>query len=1111
MSVLESTDQYIARLSSFRGIENQAKARYILYGVHENEENFPNFDHQLTVKTVGLAFICLEVACSCLSKGNVAEAMNYFEKGASLLEYNYAAKRDENEGITEFNLMVSGLAYYCGCQYSKAFVTIRKSRYETPFTQMIYNFLCKDFAGVEQIVKTILLTEPDGREITNAYNILAARAFSLVIDYFYYGEGRYLERAEDILEDATTLALCGDDPAVWWEFRLLRIIFYQFRESSLWANLKDHPQYKVDDNGWRAFFEEFSDVFERRGLAMPDWDKEAKDTVRSYIHSLCFRKVPIIELFISQRHALEKVLEENGTVVSLPTSSGKTRVAEMVILQTLLYRSTSKVLYIAPYRSLAYEMEENFATAFKTIGYSVSHLYGGAQFTSVDRDEMEDARLLIATPEKAKAILRSNADVVNSIKLVVMDEGHLLGKQDREVGNEMFTEELKYIVSHNGGKFLVLSAVLPNADDMSLWLTNHQDRVIQDDWRPSSQRLGLLCYYRNQVNLEWKGDYPCFNNRFVTGNNDKKTAVAKAAIRLAEMGSVLIYCPKTKEVMSNAQAMFQLIEEDDDIDWGDDLDWRRYCMICQETEEDKELLRYAKKGILCHHGNLKDDLRRYVERLLRKGKARFIYATNTLAQGVNLGVATVIVMNIWRGAGEKLPKNDFWNMAGRAGRSFVDTEGRILFVCDCSDRDKEEYRRRVAHEYIDELALNNAESGVGVYLRRLCEIQIETGIDFDYLLQLITENNLAGLGNDADYNWVKFFEIIDDSLYELDLRNRVDANDDAAWVDKHFRTALSVIQETDEELREKRIQIFKARVKAVRRFVGVNEMPQAFATSGIPLKAALFLEENIGEITRMADEYLASAMNLDDLDYFFYQFDLLLEGIPSERIIVPDSAERDRIRTNWLSGARMNSNDIGMAQSYYGYTVSWLLSALANRFASREEEGYQELFEIVSLVASYGLPSKWAVQIYLSGINSRMIATEVSQKLDALDGAGRLSEVYGYLKQHAEEIRGDERYSELARGWMETLLVEPEAPVRRISKLQNFQFGSGNEEAADVLFCKRYEGKTYLCSDDYRYHISVEDSDGLPFSNVADVSGVYFNREGNAWQMVNVNPYVEVE
>ena len=226
---------------------------------------------------------------------------------------------------------------------------------------------------------------------------------------------------------------------------------------------------------------------------------------------------------------------------------------------------------------------------------------------------------------------------------------------------------------------------------------------------------------------------------------------------------------------------------------------------------------------------------------------------------------------------------------------------------------------------------------------------------------------------------------------------------------------------------------------------------------------------------------------------------------------MPDSAERDRIRTDWLSGARMNSNDIGMAQSYYGYTVSWLLSALANRFASREEGNYQELFEEMSLVASYGLPSKWAVQIYLSGINSRMIATEVSQKLNALDGASRLSEVYGYLKQHAEEIRGEESYSGLARGWMETLLVEPEAPVRRISKLQNFQFRSGNEEAADILFCKRYDGKTYLCSDDYRYHVSVDDAEGLPFSNVADVPGVYFNREGNAWQMVNVNPYIEVE
>lgn len=347
--------------------------------------------------------------------------------------------------------------------------------------------------------------------------------------------------------------------------------------------------------------------------------------------------------------------------------------------------------------------------------------------------------------------------------------------------------------------------------------------------------------------------------------------------------------------------------------------------------------------------------------------------------------------------------------------------------------------------------------------------------------------------------------------YELDLRNRDDADDDAAWVDNHFRTALSVIQETDEELREKRIQIFKARVKAVRRFVGGNEMPQAFATSGIPLKAALFLEENIGEINRLADEYLASAMNLDDLDYFFYQFDLLIEGIPSELINVPGSAERDLIRTDWLSGECMNSDNIRLAQSYYGYTVSWLLSALANRFVSGEEGEYQELFEMVSLVAGFGLPSKWAVQIYLSGINSRMVATEVSQKLNTIEGDYRLNEVFRYLRQHAEDIRNDERYSELARGWMETLLDVSEQPIRKISKLVNFKFKSDNDVAPEVLFCKRYDGTTYLCSDDYKYHVSVEDSEGLPFSGVADVPGVYFKKDGDGWQMENVNPYVEVE
>jgi replicative superfamily II helicase len=294
--------------------------------------------------------------------------------------------------------------------------------------------------------------------------------------------------------------------------------------------------FKVDDHGWKEVFENFGDVLEQKGVTMPNWDRQAYEKLEQYIRSQIFKSTPITELFISQRKALEKVLSKEGAVVSMPTSSGKTRIAEIVILQCLMFDTTSRVLYIAPFRSLAYEMEETLGNTFNPLDYHVTHLYGGAQYTAIDRYEMESARVLIATPEKAKAILRANIEVVSSIKLIVMDEGHLLGKHERDITNEMFTEELRRIIRKNRGKFLVLSAVLPNAQDISKWLVGDENQVVKDCWRPSTQRIGLMRYHNNKIDLEWLGGYNCFNNSFVKTTNDKKTAIAEAAMKLLPLG-----------------------------------------------------------------------------------------------------------------------------------------------------------------------------------------------------------------------------------------------------------------------------------------------------------------------------------------------------------------------------------------------------------------------------------------------------------------------------------------------------------------------------------------------------------------------------------------------
>ena len=144
----------------------------------------------------------------------------------------------------------------------------------------------------------------------------------------------------------------------------------------------------------------------------------------------------------------------------------------------------------------------------------------------------------------------------------------------------------------NGGKFLLLSAVLPNAGDISQWLSGKTYNVVQDTWRPSSQRLGLMCYRGNRIDIEWKGEVRCFNSGFVRTDGDKTQAVAEAALKLSELGSVLIYVPRKDWVLSNARTMYSLLVDEPDVDWDEsDIDWIRFQLVCEETEEDKEYVK----------------------------------------------------------------------------------------------------------------------------------------------------------------------------------------------------------------------------------------------------------------------------------------------------------------------------------------------------------------------------------------------------------------------------------------------------------------------------------------------------------------------------------------
>ncbi len=682
---IEYIEESFTKLESDSTLQNliaQANARYILYNTGENEDNFPRYtinDGQLNI----LAFKYLNIGCNYFDNKLFTKASYSIEKASSILEHVHGSPNVQTKNKNLYGL-ISALGYYVSFQYSKSFILIKKLQSDTVISALISHFLNRDFSSLlDEINQIVIDTEYTDEHLSanfdekdntiKIYEIIIAKALNNYIKYYYTGDYGLLRSAKQNLNDLQEISEIRGEPDIWWVIRLLILILDGFNEASLWSVLGKY------------------------------FDTETSLPLK-YIQSLVYKASGnITELFITQRNSLPLVLkgEEKGSIVSIPTSSGKTRIGEISILNCIVKNPEAKILFIAPYRSLAYEIENSLDEIFGNLGVSISHLYGGSLFSKLDEKIIEESTVIVATPEKSKALLRSNNEILSSIKLVIVDEGHLFGADKRLIINEMFYEELKFHVSNNDGEFLLLSAVLPNAKDLAEWLTSSSDNVYKENWRPSDERIGIMQWDGFSVDLNWQStdtERNSFNANFILREElprkphqrkihyfpeSKNQAIAATAYKLKNFGPVLIFVGLKSSVFTIANEYVKCITEDEgNFEFKNKSNWQAFELACTESYGiDSEWLRFARLGVFCHNADLLSDVRLPLERLMRSEKPRAIIATSTLGQGVNLGVSSVIFSTIYQ-AGTSITKRDFWNIAGRAGRAYVDHEGKILVAQD---------------------------------------------------------------------------------------------------------------------------------------------------------------------------------------------------------------------------------------------------------------------------------------------------------------------------------------------------------------------------------------------------------------------------------------------
>jgi len=1105
MSILSShVDDLLSNLSQSRidNLVTQADARRILQEVKELSENYPNFDPALTEKATHIAYALLSCGCSLVENkdSETAKGLAIIEKAGKILSDVYKYNSNELE-TRDYNLLIAGMALYAAKQYSRAFIVLNNVDADFVVGQMIIKFIKKDFESLLQIASNAFFAQTsEPLDIRNfdtwVISHEIARCFLVITDFIHTGNQENFELANDICAKLLMLASESNLTLYWLVVRLLKIIFSTFQDASLWSVLPP---------------------------LLP-----AKNITEKYIRLLSGFKSPVTEMWPSQTASLPLAVGENsGAVINLRTSGGKTRVAEIAILKTLSTYIMSKVLYLAPFRSLALEIEQSLNKTFGPLNITVSQLYGGSTANVTDFELINQSQVIIATPEKAKALIRCGSGLEAEIKLIVIDEGHLLGAEERHIKNELFLTHIKEFASRNQIRMLLLSAVLPNADDLAQWIADDANLVAKSEWKPALERLGLLLWNGDRVRLEWLSDGEPFNPNFIQkaplgfgtrrkpfpGN--KNEAVAATAVRLAEAGTTMIYSARANSIDGLAKSvLLALGEHPEDYSWNDAL-WNMFESVCiEELGNDDIILIAARKGVICHSNRLPTLVRIAIERLMRSKPPRIIIASSTLGQGVNVGISTIIVSTPYYSQ-EAISNRDFWNICGRAGRAFSDVEGKILYAIDTTEEQwKVNKNRGLAQNYFDNHQMEEVRSGLLAALKAICINAKKTDTDFTMLVETIA-NDFSEPNIREDFaKWLNYiFDFLDDEL----LAMHEDFGEDdtnTSWMDDVLRKSLALIQAEHED-EEQYISLLRARTVALLNRVPDKSDRKRIIASGVPFSLAQSIFENADYFRNLALQFIQASTEasnvIEIIDNAIREIEIWSNKNAQSLInSIPDQAALDKMRIHWIGGTslatirKLEKKADEISKDYYGFTLPWIIHAISQMFDKETEENIVQVYASFAMYVELGLPDSSAANIYMAGIRSRSAALELSTVWDFKEKS--ISSIKQILLDFPLQ---DVNISDSSRVWLELLSESARAQAPKKVSFPVFTWKKAG--LPDKLYIRETNGECFLVSSDGYFCEKTESTDELPFSRIANITGLFFECRNNEWNLGSYNPLLMVE
>lgn len=575
-----------------------------------------------------------------------------------------------------------------------------------------------------------------------------------------------------------------EDVEIYYSFVLAEALLLKFRNDNIWNDL-------LRENNNREHWKE-------------------------YVLRSIRKKVPIWSFFPSQKLAIEKGLLRGMTCsLQMPTSSGKTAISELLIFDEHQKNPECKILYLAPFRALASELKQSLAVNLGLLGIKSKTIYGGDLPTVEEKSSILEVNLLIATPEKFMAVENVFPGIDKEFTTIICDEGHLLDDDSRGLSYELLLSRLKEDTGINR-RFVFISAIIPNIAVVNSWLGGSEETVISSNYRPTELEYGFLRemetgsgYYLDVNPFEDKpqnyqlykylyGDDLTFINPKTGRENrikSKKGISVAAALKATQSGTVILFAPHKRgntgveglaseailQLSNNAEISSAEHTSEESLNYQRNL--IEYFNIVFGS--DYLLTECSRYGFLFHHGDFPQNIREIIEDALRSEHIRFAICTNTLAEGVNLPIKTIVLHSTRRfnpnvvGKYEQIKIRDLKNLVGRAGRAGKETRGLVIIP----------HTENI--NIIRDLVLNRNIEDVKGQLYNIVNLITEY---LKHLRQPISSEILDSLGD----QFQELLDSIDESMIDL-LAEEVEINNLKKIVNELVGRTLSFYQANEEE------------------------------------------------------------------------------------------------------------------------------------------------------------------------------------------------------------------------------------------------------------------------------------------------------------------------